>query len=346
MNDQQRRQHTIRWDVHYPVHTLDALIAGIGDFRVNPLREELLLEVLLQHDFLASRHLLAMGLFASPTRLSRRLSRLCREGFVARTIVSARPSPAAVYQDDLTYPQIPIPLEQSWEYAWTLTQFGFDTLLQWDNEDARRVATRWHPNYETRGFRNNVIHDVAVADLCQHLITHLTTGHSDRTGYWVNAKSAVQRLETSLACSLVPRQYLSPDAVVMISGPDAVDMILVEYEESARPDSVRDRCTGYSVYFHQRGWKPKFPEVQSPHLLWSFTDHSDRQRYWAQPFVEAQKIVKDWPMLNHHAFLLNEQEWRRGRWLAYPADSLHVPLSVEAACVTLPLRPFGVSSTS
>lgn len=331
MRDHERGHWSIRWEAKPPRHTLLELMQGTRTFRLNPGRDEDLFETLLEHGYLATRHLLyeEFGLFPSRQEALRRLAKLWDHGFLARTRVSARPQPAVAADPAL-------PLERGWEYAWTLTAFAFEALQTWHNEVAQEFDG-WKPPYLAASKRNNVIHQVAVADLVIGLRRYLWETRRLRSR-WIPAYRAVQRLDSILGRAGRGDGFLSPDAIVLVAGPDAMDVLLVEYEESARPDRVRRYSDAYTRYLNGRTWREAFPDGQPPKVLWSFSGIADRQRYWAHPFDEARAILAERPTLAGRLFLLKEEEWRRGRWLAHGLEPHERPSEVATACVTTPLR--------
>lgn len=332
MLDHERRHWTLRWDVQTPRWTLDEALTGVRGFRLNSERDQELFELLLEYDALASRHLLYpdFRLFRHRKQLSQRLTKLWREGFLARTKVSARPgflaSPAAVTP----------PLETGWEYAWTLTAPGFAALLRWDNPAALEIQGQWEPLHSSAAKRNNVIHQVAVADLVLGLRNYFAQRRGVST-QWIAARQAVQQL-ASHGVGRGGTRMLSPDAVVLAFGPDATDLLLVEYEESARPDRLRRRLYAYGQFFRQRAWREAFPNCQPPRVLWSFSRRADRQGYWANPFEEARAILRERREVDRQVLLLCEEEWRAGKWLAHGGHPKAPPAELADACLTAPLR--------
>lgn len=332
MLDHERRHWTLRWEVQAPRLTLEEAMAGVRGFRLNPDRDQELFDLLLEYDALATRHLLfaEFDLFASRVLANQRLVKLWREGFLARTKVSARPGFLGEAE------ALAEPLETGWEYAWALTGLAFEALVAWDSPTARALKGEWVPPHTSASTRNNVIHQVAVADLVLGLRAYLARTKGVAT-LWISAKRASHRLDDHGAARRGARG-LSPDAVILAFGRDARDLIFVEYEESARPDRIRRGFDAYADYLGQRAWREVFPQCQPPHVLWSFSRHADRQRYWANPFEQAQAILRERPELDRQVFLLCEQEWRAGHWRAHGAHSKAPPAEVADACLTTPLR--------
>ncbi|MDA8344923.1 MAG: replication-relaxation family protein [Thermaerobacter sp.] len=295
-NDRRRKQALVRWRMEAPQFTPEELLDGTGDF-VLTSRDKTILSDILEHNYLASRHLLTLGHFKTRNGASKRMSRLVQQGVVAEASVSSWSGDQQI----------------GWEHAFALTSAGFECLVLSDNYDAARVAGRWTPPFLAGGSRNNVIHDVVAADLCLSIVERLRD--DVRHPYWVSAKAAVMQLPRSVALG-VERKYISPDGLVMI--PETGEMILVEFEQSARSDTLDSKMRGYAEFFSQKAWTKDYQGARPPKVILSLSSESDRQRYWFSPFDQGRTVGSQFVVLYPNLFVVNESYWHRGLWEVLP----------------------------
>lgn len=290
-----RRYVPRTWEVFPPSHTPDNLAVGTGDF-VLVERDYTVLETLLNQNFLTSRH---FWMFTtkdgsiSRKGATKRLQRLTKEGLVARMKI------ASLYRDSL----------QGAEYAYSLTAFGLECLALGGHQEAADRISTWKPPYLTNTRRNNIIHELSVADLCTGIMSHFKT--ADVKAGWRGSRQTFQRVHPMMAGG--QRLALAPDAAIVLS---TGHTFLVEYEESLRPDTFGSKLAEYRRYFEHEVWQSAY--LTPPKILVSASETSDRQRYWGNPFQEVLKMGRKAVFLYQHMFLIKEQNWRRGIWMVQP----------------------------
>lgn len=311
--DKRRVNAKTRWEVRTPTHDAATLCNGTGTFIITDRDSDLLLD-LFHYNYLAVRHLEKLDLFPGRKRASRRLLRLLEEGVIARTTVSAWRGSEEV----------------GWEYTFALTQLGFECLLERETEGVAEFATRWNPPFMKGGDRNNPVHDAGVADLALGGVDYFGTRYSPT---WMGSRSVTQEISRSRG-----RRSLSPDAGIVLRGPDTTDLLLLEFEESLRSESLQSRLDRYAVYFVNQLWKKKFPTLtQAPRVLISASTRSDRQRYWKEPFKQVGEIAQRMVALYPYVFLIEEEAWRNGLWNVRSLDPDARILPLHKVCVTPPL---------
>lgn len=284
-----RRRMPMRWTVREPQHSVADLCTGTGTF-VLVTRDYKALREIFRRNFAATRHL---RMFSSPRAASNRLRRLLEEGLVARTAVTSVKNGAV----------------RGWEYAYGLTSLGLECLAAGGDRDAASRLGEWQPPYLTGTSRNNVLHELSVADLCSGLVEHLETERI--VAGWMSSRDTFQQVHSMMAGG--QRLIVAPDAAVVLSTGDS---ILVEYEESLRPESFGRKLVNYARYFQGRVWSAEY--VRAPKVLFSLSGESDRQRYWTNPLEQGLQMAKQVVALYPYVYLIREQNWRNGLWSVLP----------------------------
>lgn len=284
-----RRRIPARWEIQPPRHSVEEVWAGTGDFRLVP-RDYAALSALFERNFSTTKQ---MEMFSSEGVGANRLTRLWREGLVAR---------------------IPVPRMVRGEvngraFAYSLTAFGLECLIAGGHRDATERQGSWRPPYITNANRSNVLHDLAVGDLCNGIVRYF--GENAISAGWKGARDAVQKANPMVAGGQT--FILAPDAAVTLA---TADTLLIEYEESLRPDSFGERLANYQRYFEHRLWESEY--LKAPKVLISASEVADRQRYWSHPFDEALKMATVAVKLYTHVYLVKEEAWRVGDWTVQP----------------------------
>lgn len=284
-----------RWSVVEPRYTASQLLSGTGTFRLTQ-RDVAWMAMLLEHSFLGARHL---ELESSIAVVTRRLGRLHAQGLVATT-------PERLERGRAT------PL------VYGLTQLGFDVLAMDGNPTALAVESDWKPPHQTKGSRNHLTHQLAVADL-----STLIVRHAARFGIpvdWRGSKRLVQRVHPMAAGG--QRLEISPDAALLFANGAAV---IVEHERSLRSDGVHDRMTKYKRYFAGRMWQANY--AREPKVLFSVDVAGNTQGYGESVYELAKAVADD--MLLLPAMFTREEWWRAGKVVVEavgkpaPVDILH-----------------------
>ncbi len=301
------------WTVFAPQHSFKDLIVGVPGFRFSPDEDLMLLLDTFQYQFLATRHYVALGYFASQTQ-TRRLIQLLHQGLLARQ----------------RHPVWRQSAPNQSEYVYSITAFGYECLVEWD-DTLRRMTQPFKPYYESTSRRNTPAHDTGVADLVLALRQQLP---ADCHVTWHGAYKARQLLHSG------GRSLVSPDALLIITSPSAQDLVLVEYEQSIRPSSVEDKLLGYQAYFQKQPWSKNGARLTArPKVLVSAGHTADLQRYWASPFQAFRLAAQFSPFLYDRLFLIGEEDWRQGQWpVVSIRPGLDAPLSPVQALLTPPLQ--------
>lgn len=306
--DLHRRRIPARWEVHQPTHSVEEVWAGTEDFRLVP-RDYEALSALFERNFATSKQ---MEMFTSEAYATNRLARLCREGLVAR----------------ISVPRMVRGEVNGRAFAYSLTAFGLECLIAGGHRDAMERQGAWRPPYTTNSNRSNVLHDLAVGDLSNGIVRYFEANNI--SAGWKGARDAVQKANPMVAGGQT--FILAPDAAVTLA---TADTLLIEYEESLRPDSFGERLANYQRYFERRLWESDY--LKAPKVLISASQTADRQRYWANPFDEALKMAMAATHLYQHVYLIKEEAWRVGDWTVQPIRpgepvvSLKVAATGEAA---------------
>ncbi len=290
-----------QWEVYRPSHELAELFHGTGDFRLSR-RDIEIFERLFHYNFALGRRLPIPG---TRQNRSKRLGKLLLEGLIAR----------------LSIPRFEEGGARGREYAYCLTAFGFECLVATGHRIAIERAAIWKPAYITFSTRNNIFHELAVSELCFGVIEYLLD--LQISAGWKSSRFTVQKANPMVAGgqSLI----IAPDAAIAA---DNGHSILVEYEESLRPEAFGDRLSNYRRYFQHRLWESDY--LKPPKLLISASATADRQRYWENPYSQALRMAQEVVPLYQYVYLIQEQLWRRGQWLVQsisPGSEL-VPLKI------------------
>ena len=297
-----RRRIPARWEVQPATHAAEELWDGTGDFRLVP-RDYAVLSALFERNFATTKQ---MEMFTSEAYAANRLARLWREGLVAR----------------ISVPRLVRGEVFGREYAYSLTAFGLECLIAGGHRNAAEHQSAWRPPYATNSNRNNVLHDLAVGDLCNGIVRYF--GDNGVSAGWKGSREAVQRANPMVAGGQT--FILAPDAAVTLS---SADTLLIEYEESLRPDSFGERLANYQRYFEHRLWESEY--LKAPKVLISASEVADRQRYWARPFDEALKMGTVAVKLYQHVYLVKEEMWRAGDWMVQPIRPNNEMISLREA---------------
>lgn len=306
------RWDKLRWQVvSDPPFSARELAEGTGRLRVGG-RDMRILLLLLDRNFVATRQLFGEEIFGTRRRLSKRMARLYAVGLVARATVTAWDAQSGQ--------------PCGWEWVFALTRLGMEVLLLRAVPDAILVAGRWRPPHESESTRNNAIHEIAVGDLCLSFARLYNDDALQASvaadgqvpyieAYWVGSRSLVQRVRHSVLHRVVQRDMISPDAAIVTTQDDEINVLFVEYEESARPDSLVNKLRGYAAYFEQRAWKRRFAGLLTPSVMISLQGAADRQGYYRNPYAQAIAYLRASTQtlfsLDGHVFFIREEEWRR-----------------------------------
>lgn len=316
------------WEEQAGAHTPEELVSGTGPAGLRlTVRDLNILESLLDRNYLATRHLVRRGEadgFPDRRKASERMSRLVAEGLVARAKVPAwnGDSPTA------------------WEYAYCLTERGLDCLRLDGREAAERIVGRWSPPFRRNSDKINLDHELAVADLCEAITAAFPAGS---LAFWVGSRSLVQRTGRGPLHQLVERSHVHPDAAVLVLVEGGMEVILVEYEESFRPDRFAERIGAYVAYFERKDWKTRYPLAREPRVVISVSTRADRQRYSSSPFQHALSVAdrlapKLWAV-SRNLYLMAEEEWRRGDLGFVEVGPAHVRRPLGEVVPLLAARP-------
>ena len=291
--------HRVTWLTAEPTHTVGDILDGRASIWLTD-RDFEVLESLLRRSCLAARHLLPgrEGLFADRTALSRGMGRLYREGLVSKGRV------ASWNKDEVI----------GWEPVFALTRHGLRFLLAAGSRAAESVSTRWRSLSEGEQKRNNASHEVAVADLCWAL-QDVVSGPK-REVDWVGSAALIGRVGPNALHALARRSMVSPDAAVSVFQPEGMDVVLVEFEQSARASAIESRLGAYVSYFEQRVWQRQFPLALEPRVVLSLSTRSDRLRRYTNPFAVSLEVARQmshrlWS-IRDRVFFVEEESWRRG----------------------------------
>lgn len=290
------------WDVRQPSHTAEDLWMGTGDFRLGR-RDFDVMAALFERNFMTTKN---MDAFADRGSASNRLNKLFAQGIVARISV-----PRMVGKEI-----------HGREFAYSLTALGLECLIAGGHRDALERRNSWKPPYTTGSLRNNVIHDLTVGDLCTGIV-----GYCERfevLAGWKSARYTVQKANPMVAGG--QSFIIVPDAAITL---ETSDTVLIEYEESLRPESFGSRLADYRRYFHHKLWEPEY--LKAPKVLISASEEADRQRYWANPFTKALSMASEVVALYPHVYLIKEQMWRQGEWLVQPLAPRREMISLREA---------------
>ena len=131
---------------------------------------------------------------------------------------------------------------------------------------------------------------------------------------------------------------VSPDAAVSVFQPEGMDVVLVEFEQSARASAIESRLGAYVSYFEQRVWQRQFPLALEPRVVLSLSTRSDRLRRYTNPFAVSLEVARQmshrlWS-IRDRVFFVEEERWRRG---ALVGRRIHEPDEVDLseALITL-----------
>ena len=267
------------WEAVQPRFLAQELMQGTGQFWVTP-RDAEILAMLLEHSFLGRRHLP----FEGGARSAReRMRKLYEHGLVAR--VRERPDTGTASM-----------------HVYGLTRLGFEVLLLDGNPVAVAAENGWEPPYTTFGTRNNVVHQMAVADLCTLVVRE--AGSVGGLVDWRGSKRLVQRIHPMAVGG--QRLEVSPDAALVF---DTGDVALVEHDRSLRPGDVNDRMTKYKRYFEARAWEATY--AREPKVLFSVDVLGNTQGYSESVYTLAKEVAGR--MLLFPAMFIREDTWRAGR---------------------------------
>ena len=264
---------------------------GTGDFRLVD-RDFKAMAALFERNFVTTKRL---EMFDSQSSATNRMIRLLREGIVARLAV-----PRMVGHEI-----------HGREFAYSLTAFGLECLIAGGHREALERRASWKPPYITGSNRNNVLHDLSVSDLSTGVVDYFNGFQVSAS--WKSSRYAVQKVNPMLAGGQT--FIIAPDAAITLV---TADTLLVEYEESLRPDSFGDRLTNYKRYFQYKLWEAEY--IRAPRVLISASEEPDRQRYWSRPFVEALSMAREVVALYQYVYLIKEQMWRQGQWMVQPLN--------------------------
>lgn len=264
------------WETADVTHQAGELIRGTGEFWVTE-RDLEGLAMLLEHSFLGRRHL---PFEQSIAVANKRLLRLYMHGLLARCREDVAEGRAS-----------------AWVYG--LTRLGFEVLVLNGNVVALAAEPDWDPPYAAFGTRNNVVHQLAIADLATTVIRHAA-----RAGVpvdWRGSKRLVQRVHPMAVGG--QRLEVSPDAALLFGNGTAV---LVEHERSLRPGDVHDRMTKYKRYFDGRVWEASF--AREPKVLFSVDVLGNTQGYSESVYNLAKEAAAS--LLLFPAMFIREDVWR------------------------------------
>lgn len=199
---------------------------------------------------------------------------------------------------------------------------------------ARAAAGDWEPPYLTFGTRNNVMHQMPVADLCTLIVRHAAQwGHMVD---WRGSKRLVQKVHPNAVGG--QRLEVSPDSALLFGNGMPV---LVEHERSLRPGDVHDRMTKYKRYFDGRVWEAAY--AREPKVLFSVDVRGNTQGYGESVFRLAEETAGN--LLLFPAMFIREETWRDGR-LMVEAVGKHTTVDIlEAVGVERSHRRVGMAES-
>jgi hypothetical protein len=92
------------------------------------------------------------------------------------------------------------------------------------------------------------------------------------------------------------------------------EVLLLEYEESARRNRLAAKITAYRSYFEAGSWKVRFPS--QPRVVFSVSTSADRQRYWKRPIdgflATADTFGASLWTIKEQLWVVAEKDWRQG----------------------------------
>ena len=298
-----------QWTVEEPKYDPETLVRGTGPggFRLT-VRDLAFMEVLLERNYLARRHIARLGTregvgdglgetwFPTWARANHRLLELCHMGLLARTRVTSWNH------------ETPIGAEM----AYSLTRHGFKCLCVAQYQTALDLERTWREPWRLASPRINLAHDLAALDFADAVMDALASGCGIT---FVSSRYLVQRVGASRIHRAPKRDTIDPDAAVIVDLDKRSEVLLLEYEESIRPNKLSEKITAYRSYFEARSWRARFPS--QPRVILSVSGGSDRQRYWknalgstlsvAETFGAALWTVKD------QLWVVAEEDWRMGQ---------------------------------
>lgn len=264
----------IVWEEKGPEHTLEELINGIAPSDseqgfILTRTDESVLEALYAHSFLMQRHIMISG---NRPRVVSRMQRLFRHGLVAK----ARPG-AAFGKKAVVY---------------SLTAFGAETLV------ARGIGIPddWKPPYIRQGYRDNVVHQIEVADLCSALAVDLAQlGEEDIE--LVGSRALTHRIHP---------MYAKGQGLVVI--PDSAFWIgsrltcLIEHERTWRVDKFLSKMENYRRLLAGDTWEVY--GIHKPLVIVSINDEGSSTRFKTACDIAINKVER--------VVLLPQSGWAAG----------------------------------
>lgn len=272
------------WEVKEVPWTERDIRYGTGSFRLSVRDRECLAELYDKH-FLQARH---FRQFTHLRLFHRRFLQLFEHGLIAR----AKVQPTARVRK---------------EYVFALTRLGLDILAHGGDgsgeDDIMRDAEEdlkegWVPPYESKGSRNNVLHELAVADLCDAIVAYC--GAAGMWASWAGSRTLEQRFYPAGGRGRPLR--LSPDAEVAM----AEATLLIEHQRTINPEKVKRTIQKYQRYFQLRAWADYYHAP--PKIIISVADKDDTQNYWADPYSEVLEIARS--MNFQEGVFIPESRWR------------------------------------
>lgn len=109
----------------------------------------------------------------------------------------------------------------------------------------------------------------------------------------------------------------------MVAGEGTRDVMLVEYEQSVRPNTMLDKFEGYLAFWQSQAWKKPYAGLtEPPTIVISVSSTADRQSYWANPYDHVCPMAAAYPVLYPHGYLIDETAWRNGLGAVRPIGPL------------------------
>jgi len=263
----------LQWTVVEPKYSLAEVSSGVNGFRLTD-RDVVVLATLLDHTFLARRHL---PFAASAHSANARLRQLVASGIVASATIGGRDAGAT--------------------HVYSLTALGFDILLSDGNRRAQEIEGEWKAPYLTNGTRNNAIHQLAMADVAQAILSRVDLNATDVD--WVGASRLYQRVQTAPGGA---RIEIAPDAA-LISWHGSP--LLIEYERSLRPSEIARKMANYAAYYGAQGWKQRY--VRQPKVLFAVNTRDNTQGYGPALYEVAVGAARE--RLLDSALFMRPEDW-------------------------------------
>jgi len=272
-----------RWEVHDGSEFApNELFHGTGTFRLGH-RDTEFLDALYKHNFLALRHLPGTW----PTS-GKRVLQLWEHGLIARC-------------------KVPKYGGERWEYAYSLTDLGME-CLRFDSPEDPLGEGDWKPPFMHRGGKAPLQHQLDLADLCTGLERYIRTRELEV--WWMGSGR-----ETIIIPAKNPRQrgvQLHPDAVIHSSTPN---WLLIELQHDNRYQRVAEHLDGYAKMYARKAWENW---QKPPMVLMSLRDRAATRG--PAPFETAMQMARMMPALFGWLYLIREDAWRTGTWVAVSPD--------------------------